>query len=76
MIQGLILDESGVAASLEKAEEENGRFEVSCSLDNLENLINCIAAEANHAKTRKREEELDALYDRLVRIQQEQKDAL
>lgn len=70
LIQGLILDESGVAKSLENATARNGGFEVLCSPDSLEHLLDGVAAEANHVRSAKRRKESDALYDRLAQIQE------
>jgi hypothetical protein len=39
------------------------------TLDDLEDILGCIAAEANHADDKKLRRELNALYDRLYRIQ-------
>ena len=71
LIQDLVLDQSGVAKALETAKQRNGRFEIECSLDDLEELLNGIAAEANHAESQTKQKRLDSLFDRLERIQQE-----
>ncbi len=39
------------------------------TLEDLEDLLGCIAAEANHTAEKKRQKELDRLHDRLFRIQ-------
>jgi hypothetical protein len=39
------------------------------TLDDLEDMLGYIAAEANHTEDKKLCRELDALYDRLLRIQ-------
>jgi len=44
------------------------------SLDDLEDILGYIAAEANHTKDKKLRRELDALYDRLSQIQQDYDD--
>ena len=42
----------------------------SYTLDDLEDILGYIAAEANHTENRKLRKELDALYDRLASIQE------
>jgi len=44
------------------------------SLDDLEDILGYIAAEANHTKDKKLRRELDALHDRLFRIQRDYDD--
>lgn len=39
------------------------------TLDDLEDMLGYIAAEANHTEDKKLRRELDALYERLIRIQ-------
>ncbi len=55
---------------LESAPLEGGEVSIQCSLEDLDALLNSIAAEANHTKSRKLLRELDALYDRLEAIQE------
>jgi hypothetical protein len=38
------------------------------TLDELEDLLGCIAAEANHTPNRQYETELDSLYERLQEV--------
>lgn len=71
LILGLTLDNSGVAEILGPLPLKNKQFSVRCSLDDLDELLNSIAADANHAKSKKLREELDRLYDRLAVIQEE-----
>ena len=40
----------------------------SFTLDELDDLLGCIAADANHTEDRRLERELDSLYDRLQAI--------
>lgn len=40
------------------------------TLDDLEDILGHIAAEANHTEDRKLQEELDALYERLAAVQE------
>jgi len=76
LIQDLTLDESGVARALESTEPISGVYEVECSLDDLDHLMNSIAADANHADNPKKETALDGLFERLGRIQDKYDDAL
>ena len=71
LIQELLLDQSCVAKALETAKRRNGRFKVECSLDDLEELLNSIAAEANHTESKTKQKRFDSLFDRLERIQDE-----
>ena len=54
--------------ALSKAELERGRYRVKYTLDDLDELLGFIAAEANHAKDAALEGELDALFERLEEI--------
>lgn len=54
-----------VIESLEAARETRGRCVVRYTLDDLDELLGYVAAEANHSKSKKLQAELDALYDRL-----------
>jgi len=45
-----------------------GRLVGKFTLDDLDDLLGYIAAEANHAKSKKLQKELDGLYDRLQRM--------
>ncbi len=40
-------------------------FSASFSADELEDLTGCVAADANHTKSKKLEKELDALFEKL-----------
>ena len=56
---------------------DGDRIVVRYSLDDLDELLGFIAAEANHAKDKKLQKELEALYDRLAEIEEshEEKEA-
>jgi hypothetical protein len=71
LIQEVIPADSGITATLEKAKAKNGRFEVTISPESLDDLINEVSAEANHAESPKKEKEYDAFCERLERIQEE-----
>jgi hypothetical protein len=51
--------------ALEAAPLAGGKYIAQYTLDELDELIGFVAAEANHAKTKTLEREWDALYDRL-----------
>lgn len=68
-ILGLASDDSGVSEQLEKAAASGGHFHAECSPDDLDFLLDSIAAEANHCEDGAARAELDALYDRLQEIQ-------
>ena len=55
---------------LELALMDGDRIVVRYSLDDLDELLGFIAVEANHAKDKKLQKELEALYDRLVEIEE------
>ena len=48
--------------------DSTGRLSGKFTLDELDDLLGCIAAEANHTKSSKLERELDALYGRLQKL--------
>jgi len=54
-----------VTDSLERAQRAGGTFVVYYTLDDLDELLGYVAAEANHSKSKKLRKELDTLYDRL-----------
>jgi hypothetical protein len=54
-----------VTDSLETARGVDGRFSVQYTLEDLDELLGYIAAEANHSKSTKLQRELDALHERL-----------
>jgi hypothetical protein len=53
---------------LVRARERHGVFVVSYGLDDLDELLGFIAAEANHAKSKKVQKELYGLYDKLQHV--------
>jgi hypothetical protein len=54
-----------VIEPLEAAREARGKSVVRYTLEDLDELLGYVAAEANHSKNKKLQAELDALYDRL-----------
>ncbi len=50
---------------LEAARAARGKCVVRYTLDDLDELLGYVAAEANHSKSKKLQAELDALYNRL-----------
>ena len=51
-----------VTGSLEAARQVGGKISVQYTLEDLDELLGFIAAEANHSKNKKLQKELDALY--------------
>jgi hypothetical protein len=70
----LILDhtlvDSNVTEPLEQAIPKKDSIEIGFPLDDLNDLLEFIAAEANHTENKKLEDELDALYEKLEEIEQ------
>jgi hypothetical protein len=54
-----------VIEPLEAAREARGKCVVRYTLEDLDELLGYVAAEANHSKNKKLQAKLDALYDRL-----------
>ena len=54
-----------IVEALEAARVARGRCVVRYTLDDLDELLGFVAAEANHCKDKKLRAELDALYDRV-----------
>lgn len=61
---------------LEAARVHRGRCVVKYTLDDLDELLGYVAAEANHSKSKKLRAELDALHDRLQSEMQAYDDGL
>jgi hypothetical protein len=57
-----------VTESLELAHQADGRCVVHYTLEDLDELLGYIAAEANHSKSKRLQEELDALFEHLQRL--------
>jgi len=57
-----------VTDSLDRAGQADGRFVVRYTLEDLDELLGYIAAEANHSKSKRLQKELDALHERLQRL--------
>jgi len=62
--QILIMDDE-IIEPVKICEISGDHFVVEYSIEDLENLLECVAAEANHAENRKMELKLDALYEKL-----------
>lgn len=54
-----------VAEPLETARPTRGKYTVRYTLDDIDELLGHVAAEANHSKTKALQKELDALYEAL-----------
>ncbi len=50
---------------LDKARVVRGKYMVRCTLDDIDELLGHVAAEANHVKNKRLRDELDALHERL-----------
>jgi hypothetical protein len=53
---------------LEAARPVNGRYSVRYTLDDIDDLLGYVAAEANHATDMRVQEALDWLYERLEKV--------
>ncbi|MBU4346095.1 MAG: plasmid pRiA4b ORF-3 family protein [Candidatus Omnitrophica bacterium] len=53
---------------IQRAKKEGAKFRLKFSYDELDEFLDFIAAEANHAESKKKEDKLDNLYDRLQRM--------
>ena len=56
-----------LTTALSRAQLETGKYMVRYTLDDLDELLGFVAAEANHSTDRKLRKELDALYARVRR---------
>jgi hypothetical protein len=54
---------------LESAIVEGNKMKFVYTLDDLDDLLGYIAAEANHTENKKLEKQLDALYDKLAKYE-------
>ena len=54
-----------LADSIKIAQIRSGKITAKYSLDDIDLLLGCIAAESNHTKNKKLKKELDELFDRL-----------
>jgi hypothetical protein len=68
VLEHAFLDEEAERA-LRMAAVEGSKISARMTLDDLEELLGAIAAEANHAKSRRLQERLDAIYDKVQRTQ-------
>ena len=62
-----------LSAALRRAQLEAGKYVIRYTLDDLDELLGFVAAEANHSTDKKLRKELDALYAR-VRLEMESYD--
>ena len=62
-----LVDPSYIERLKSKANPET--YSSSFSADELEDLIGCIAADANHTKSKKLEKELDSLFEKLKKLE-------
>ena len=54
-----------LAERIKIAKIQSGKITAKYSLDDIDILLGCIAAESNHTKSKKLQKELDELFDRL-----------
>jgi len=59
---------SEVTDPLEAARQRAGKYTVRYTLDDLDELLGYVAAEANHAKAKSLQKELDSLFERLREV--------
>ena len=69
ILEHTFVDEN-VTEPLEQAIPKNKVITINLSLEDLNDLLEYIAAEANHSEDENLEEELDSLYDKLEEIEQ------
>ncbi len=65
-----------LTTALRRAQLESGAYVVRYTLDDLDELLGFVAAEANHAKDKKLRKELDVLYARVRREMESYDDGL
>ena len=65
-----------MTSALCRAEIDAGKHVVRYTLDDLDELLGFVAAEANHSTDKKRRTELDALYARVRREMESYNDGL
>ena len=65
-----------LTTALRRAQLESGQYVVRYTLDNLDELLGFVAAEANHSTDKKLRKELDALYARVRREMESYDDGL
>jgi len=56
-----------LTTALRRAQLESGKYMVRYTLDDLDELLGFVAAEANHATDKRLRKELDGLYERVRR---------
>ncbi len=67
---------SELTTALRGAQLESGKYVVRYTLDDLDELLGFVAAEANHSTNKKLRKELDALYARVRREMESYDDGL
>jgi hypothetical protein len=65
-----------LTTALSRAQLEAGKYMVRYTLDDLDELLGFVAAEANHSTDKKLRKELDALYARVRRQMESYDDGL
>jgi hypothetical protein len=65
-----------LTTTLRRAQLQSGQYAVRYTLDDLEELLGFVAAEANHSRDKKLRKELDVLYARVRREMESYDDGL
>ena len=65
-----------LSAALRRAQLEAGKYVIRYTLDDLDELLGFVAAEANHSTDKKLRKELDELYARIRRQMESYNDGL
>jgi hypothetical protein len=76
----LVLEHTGtgpeLTTALRRAQLESGKYIVRYTLDDLDELLGFVAAEANHATDKRLRKRLDGLYERVRREMESYDDGL
>lgn len=71
ILEHVMLFHSGLEEKLRKKRSRNGYVKLELNARELEDLIGCIASEANNTSNRWLEDELQEIFDRLEGVQYE-----
>jgi Domain of unknown function (DUF6933) len=65
LLEHVLLLDQGLTEVFERVSLHDGELAVGVSLEELDEMLGCVAAEANHCKSEKLQGELDRFYERL-----------
>lgn len=65
LLDDLLLLDPEFEEIIDNAKEEDGKFRLEMSVEELDEGLNSLAACANHADSKQEEKKLDALFDKL-----------